>query len=172
MRHIVFLLFFMVYLKGFSHDPNHATLIIESNGLEKWEGTMTFSTFGLQKMLANNQENSTFQLSDSKECKKTIEAYIKESLRIKLNKFSDIRLDDFVYKINDHATEITFVLTNVPSRAEYWLIEFDYLSDLPNIATMLQFMVNGQVSKFLLKDQVSHTFRKEEDHIFKKVSTH
>ena len=153
-----------------AHDVNHATLMLNYNANKGWHGQLTLSTYGFENMLTKYLKDESFRVTNTDACKAHIKSYLQEKLKLKVNKFFEVSLDNFTFSINDHAIDVWFKLKNVPQRPEYWALQLNYLAERKHLNTILQTNIDEVKSRFVLKGKTEHVFRKDDKGSFVKVS--
>lgn len=130
-----------------AHDVNHATLQIEKTA-DGWQAYLTFSTYGLERMLQQYTSDESLQLTGSEDDKQLVREYLLSRLAITVNKQVQATLTPFFTEVNDHFTEVRFHLKELPEWAAYWQYDLGYVQENPSMRTIIWFKTSEDESRF------------------------
>lgn len=156
---IIAVIFLLTGSLAFAHNPNNMHLYFYQEG-DCWRAELHFATSGLRDMMRAYKNDPKFLLEDTDQCKTEIEDYVRKRLSVNINKHIVPELESSGILLTHHAVRVDLLLEGIPPRAEFWGLEFDFNKDKKGLNHMLHFVLNGEKTSFLLKQEARISLRK------------
>lgn len=109
---------------GRAHAADSYTSAIYKD-LDGWNLRLNFSSTGILEALRHANKDFKLQLENTSDFKEKLNTYLVDHVAITVNQESKIELDQFAASVNSHATDVFYILKNIPDKPVHWRIRIN-----------------------------------------------